>query len=559
MRSFKPFPDLASSYKVFIHRLEEEFKGYNPAKLKMDAMAGITVTAVALPLALAFGISSGATAHAGLITAVIAGLVIGGLSGCSFQISGPTGAMSAILLPLVVKYGLDGIFIACVIAGVFLVIAGILNFGKVISIIPSPVITGFTSGIALIIMIGQIDNFLGLEPRTSEGGIQKLFAYFSSGVDPNWQALLIGAVTVLILVFFPKKWNRYLPASLAALIITTIACTALHLQVKTIGEIPRSFLPDRRLPFNSINMDLVGNLLIPAISIALLGMIETLLCGEVGGRMKGEKMHAKQELIAQGIGNIIIPFFGGVPATAAIARTSVAIKSGGQTRLVSIFHAAGLAISMLVLAPIMSKIPMAALAGVLMVTAFRMNEWAMIKYIFSKKFKSAISKYIITMVATVVFDLTIAILAGVVFSCMLFIKQISDSTEITIDSVDEKKLAEKHGLTVTKPLDFIRIVYLTGPIFFPTVHQLSSKLENLGSASVLILSMRGVPFIDTTGIMELNTLLNNLKAKKCRLMLSGVQKPVFVRLKRSGIVDEIGDDMVFWSAEQAIASAQDMG
>ena len=549
---------------LFIHRLKAEFRNYNLSTLKMDILAGITVTAVAIPLALAFGIGCGATAQSGLITAIIAGIVIGGLSGCSFQVSGPTGAMTVILLPIVARYGLDGIFVAGFLAGVFILLAAILNFGKFISIIPSPVITGFTSGIAIIIFTGQIGNFFGLESRTSDGTLFTVFNYFTDpkspladGVIPNWYSVAIGAMTVLILVFFPKKWNRYLPPSLLALVLSTAFCVVFNLPVKTIGEIPRSFFPETRLHFYSINWDIAKDLAVPAVSIAVLGMIESLLCGEVGGRMKGEKLHAKQELFAQGIGNMIIPFFGGVPATAAIARTSVAIKAGGQTRLASVFHSVGLLISMFALAPVMANIPMASLAGVLMVTAFRMNEWETIRFIFSKRFKSAITKFLITMIATVVFDLTIAILAGVVLSCFLFIHQISGSTRVTIDKIHEKKLAEKYGITVRKSLDFIRIVYLTGPIFFATVHQINTRLADVGDVKVLILSMRGVPFIDTTGIMEFNSLLKKLKAKNCRLMFSGLQKPVLIRLLRSGIIDEIGSDMVFWSAEQAISYAQD--
>ena len=543
---------------VFIDRLRAEFKNYNLSTLKSDAMSGLTVTAVALPLALAFGISSGATAQAGLITAIIAGIVIGAFSGCSFQISGPTGAMTAILVPLVATYGLDGIFIAGLFAGIFLLLAGLLNLGKIVSIIPSPVITGFTSGIALIIFISQIDNFLGIEAHPSSAILRKLLAYFTDSVDPNWYSVIIGTVTVLILMIFPKKWNRFIPSSLFVLIIVTAACMIFKFPVKTIGEIPRSLFTDTRINFFSINWEIAKNLMLPAVSIAILGMIESLLCGEVGGRMKGEKIHTKQELIAQGIGNILIPFFGGVPATAAIARTSVGIKSGGKTRLVSIFHAFGLLVSMLLLAPIMANIPMTALAGVLMVIAFRMNEWTSIKFIFSKKFKSAISKFLLTMTATVVFDLTIAILIGVIYSCLLFILQISSSTEITISEVHEKKLAEKHGIPIKQSLDFIRIAYLTGPIFFPTVHQIDTMFTQIGKARVLILSMRGVPSIDTSGIMEFFTLLKKLKANNCQLMLSGLQKPVLVRLERSGIIDEIGRNMVFASAENAISYAQDL-
>ena len=541
----------------YISDLKEEFKGYNAQKLKQDLLAGLTVTAVALPLALAFGVGCGATAAAGLITAIISGLVIASLSGASFQVSGPTGAMTAILILLFQKYGINGVFLAGAMSGVILVIAGLLKFGKLVSYIPSPVVTGFTSGIALIIAIGQIDNFFGIKSAAAESTAIKFLNYFQTGINPNWSAVLLGVIVIITMIFWPKKWNSVVPSSLIGLIIATIVNLIFKLPVSVIGEIPKTLLPESRLNLFAINLKDLSGMIMPALSIAALGMIESLLCGEVGSKMKGEKLDANRELVSQGIGNIIIPFFGGVPATAAIARTSVAIKSGSQTRLVSIFHAIGLLISMFVLSPVMSQIPLAALAGVLMVTAWRMNEWENIKYIFSKRFTSAIFKYLITMFATIVFDLTEAIIIGVAFASFMFLIKIS-KMGISVQEVDEKRLSEKNDTPITKPLKHVRVVYFTGPLFFATVKQLNTQLNDIEEVKVLILSMRGVPLIDTSGVQALDELYHQLQQKDCQLMLCGLQPSVREMLKKSNLAENIGEDMVFWSADQAIIAAHDI-
>lgn len=541
----------------YIRDLKQEFHGYNSKILKQDLLAGLTVTAVALPLALAFGVGCGATAAAGLITAILSGFIIGAFSGASYQISGPTGAMTAILILLFQRYGLNGVWLAGAMSGAILLIAGFLKVGKVVSYIPAPVVTGFTSGIALIIAIGQIDNFFGIQSGKAESSAIKLIHYFQTGIHPNWSAVLLGSIVIFTMVLWPKKWNAVIPSSLAGLILSVAVNLILKLPVAVIGEIPKTLLPDSRLNLFAIHPADLQGMIIPALSIAALGMIESLLCGEVGGKMKGEKLDANRELVAQGIGNIIIPFFGGVPSTAAIARTSVGIKSGGRTRLVSIFHAAGLLVSMFILAPVMSRIPLASLAGVLMVTAWRMNEWANIRYMFSRKFKSAISKFLITMVATVVFDLTQAIIIGVVFASIMFMVKISHM-EISVHEVDEKRLNEKNGMVINKPLSHVRVVYFTGPIFFATVERLNKQLAELEEANVIILSMRGVPLIDTSGIQALEELFHQLQCRNCRLMLSGLQPQVQNMLKRSVLASKLGDDMIFWSADQAILAAQDL-
>lgn len=535
--------------RQYVQDLQNEFAGYGTAKLRRDLMAGITVTAVALPLSLAFGVSSGADAAAGLITAILAGLIISMLSGASYQISGPTGAMSAILIAITAQYGLEGVFIACLLAGIILVLAGILKFGRVVSIIPMPVITGFTSGIAIIIALGQVDNFFGVQ-SAGETAIEKVMSYFELGFHPDWATVAIGVLTVLIMIFWPKNWNAIIPSSLAALLVVLCLNMVLKLPVDVVGDIPKTLFPENRLAFGDLSLAKIEGLLWPAISIAALGMIESLLCGASAGRMTGEKMNGDRELVAQGIGNMIIPFFGGVPATAAIARTSVAIKAGMATRLTGIFHAVGLLLSMFLLSPIMSAIPMSALAGILMVTAWRMNEWESIHYFFSRKFGGAIMKFSLTLAATVVFDLTIAIVVGIVLSAILFVIN-SAEVEMNISKIDNDKLKKK-GISICKDHDHIRVIYLTGPIFFATVHSLTKRLED-AHQGVMILSMRGVSSIDTSGVQAMLEFCEAKKQEGITIVFSGVQANVLKRFEKGGVLDVVGRDHVYWSTDLALA------
>ncbi|HBE2212028.1 TPA: SulP family inorganic anion transporter [Enterococcus faecalis] len=481
-------------FKKYTQMIRDEFKGYDQKKLKKDFLAGLTVAAVALPLALAFGVSSGATAAAGMITAIIAGIVIGSLSGGFYQISGPTGAMAAILMSIAAVHGMQGILLATFLAGIFLLLAGILRLGSLTSFIPSPVITGFTSGIAIIIALGQLDNFFGAR---SEGHnlIEKISSYRSLGFDLSIPTTVMSILVVLGLVFFPKKWNAMIPASLVMIILATLATVVFQLPVATVGKIPTSIFSDTRLELGSLQLSAFQDILVPSISIAMLGMIESLLCGASAGRMTGKPLDSNQELVAQGIGNLILPFFGGVPATAAIARTSVVIKSGAQTRLAGIFHAVFLLLSMLLLSPVMSKIPMPALAGVLVVTAWRMNEWSVIKEFFQKRFHTALCLFFLTMVATVIFDLSLAIVLGVLAGCLFFIAKSAVIT-INVEEVDWSRM----GLVPTDCTENWVVVYLSGPLFFMSSERLKQTLLQLETKSGVVFSMRGVPSIDSTAL-----------------------------------------------------------
>lgn len=533
----------------YVQQLKKEFKNYSGADLIKDLMAGLTVAAVALPLALAFGVSSGATAAAGLVTAIIAGLVIGAFSGGFYQISGPTGAMAAILMSVIAGYGLQGVFAATLIAGVLLVLCGIFHIGRLTSFIPAPVITGFTSGIAVIIAMGQIDNFFGVVSEGSSA-VQKLFSYGRLGFPVNLQAVLLGMFVVLFMVFFPKKWNAVVPASFLSIIIATVISVVMKLDVETVGAIPKTLFLEDRLDIAALNLQDIKGLFGPAVSIAMLGMIESLLCGASAGKMANVRLNSDQELVAQGIGNIILPFFGGIPATAAIARTSVALKSGARTRLTGIFHALGLLVFMFILGPVMAKIPLSALAGVLMVTAFRMNDWKEIRYIFSHHFKGAAAKYLITMAATILFDLTTAILLGVVTGLVLLVSRLSH-IEINYEKVDMSRINNADE-RLNKKYENAAVAYLTGTIIFVNTQNIEEILVKMQEFDTVLLSMRGVSYMDISGAITFMQVLAELQKQGKKIFLCGVPNSTMMMLKRSGIYDMIGENNFYWSVERAL-------
>ncbi len=537
-------------FKGFSTMLSREFKGYNAQKLGKDVLAGVTVAAVALPLALAFGVSSGASAAAGLVTAIIAGVIIGGLSGASFQISGPTGAMTAILVSLVARYGMQGVFIACALSGILLLLAGILKLGDLVSFIPLPVITGFTSGIAVIIALGQVNNLTGL---TSEGTetIARVVSYFKLTQTLNLHALLIGGATILFMALYPKKWSAVVPGSLAAIVLATAANAIFKFPVESVGEIPKTLLLGERLSFTGIDFSRLSELSMPAVSIAALGMIESLLCGASAGRMKGEKLNAGAELVAQGVGNFVLPFFGGLPATAAIARTSVAVKAGGQTRLTSVVHSVVLLLSMFAFGGVMSKIPLCALAGVLIVTAWRMNEWHAIKEIFRKRFKSAMLQFSVTMVCTVVFDLTIAIVIGVLFSVLTFVVKVSQMDIAVSGILPEKLPGECAGMQ--SPED-AAVVYVSGPLYFGSVRRLEDSVRELKDKRRIIFSMRGVPLADLSAVQAVTDLCKGLRESGVEVYFTSLQPSVEHMFEKCGLKHAVGAERFYWSTDMAIKS-----
>ncbi|MBX0326379.1 SulP family inorganic anion transporter [Oscillochloris sp. ZM17-4] len=530
--------------------LRREFAGYNRALLQRDLLAGLTVGAVALPLALAFGVASGADAAAGLVTAILAGLIIGSLGGGSFQISGPTGAMSAILIVIAQGYGLSGVWVACVMAGALMLVLGLLRLGRYIAFIPSPVITGFTSGIALIIAVGQIDNVLGVKTEAAENTVAKLWGYIIHPPTPNWQSLAVAGIVMATMLLLPRI-TKTIPASLVGLILASLLATGLGWQVATIGSIPQTIILDNRLTLASVPWGSIGDLLSPAISIAALGAIESLLCGSVGATMTGKPFDSNTELIAQGIGNMIIPFFGGVPATAAIARTSVAIKSNGATRITSIVHAFALLLSALLLAPLIGQVPLAALGGVLMVTAWRMNEWETIHFYWHTKIKHALAGILVTMVATAALDLTQAILIGLTISAIIYIRQSAQSTAVASEPVDAAKLRAQ-GYNIEESCPSVHVYYLTGPLFFGSVHTVLESFASARQYHTLLISMRGVPLIDAMGAKALHELIEEHHTRGGVVAFTGLQPTVREMFARTGLTDLIGEEQIYWSAIEAI-------
>ena len=529
----------------FLSDVQREFSGYNKTTFSKDLMAGLTVAAVALPLALAFAVSSGQSAASGMITAIISGLVIAALGGASYQISGPTGTMAMILIVVGAHHGIEGVLFATFLSGLVRLLAGVLRVGALVSYIPAPVVTGFTSGIAIIIAFGQIDAFFGV---TSTGTQipEMLASYVRDGFRPHLQSLAYGLFVVLFMIFWPKKLNRKIHASLLSLIIALIAQMLLNLPVSEVGAIPRTLVAADRLHLLSMPWREFPALISPAISIAALGMVESLLCGTYASKMKGEKFNATRELYAQGIGNVIVPFFGGIPATAAIARTSVAIRAGQQTRMTSIIHALALLLSMFLLGPFLSRIPLAALAGVLIVTAWRMNDWIAIRKIFHKRIKTSMAQFLITMGATVLFDLTVAIFAGIAFSMLMIIIK-SHKISIEVDPVTAQL-----GVGAKKT----KVVYVDGMLFFGSQNHLTQVAESLleEGAERIIFSLRGVPSIDHSSINELTEIVRLCRSRGVEVLVVGLQKPVRSLMERLDFIRLVGEENIFSSAVLALES-----
>ncbi|WP_395150845.1 SulP family inorganic anion transporter [uncultured Allofournierella sp.] len=536
--------------KTYWKDLQQEFAGYNGAALLADILAGLTVAAVALPLALAFGVSSGADAASGMITAILAGIVIGILGGAAYQISGPTGAMAAILVGIAGRYGVQGVLTAGFLTGAILLVMALLRVGKLVSYIPVPVITGFTSGIAIIIALGQIDNFFGTTSQ-GENALQKLASYASLGFKPNPQAVLFGVLAVVVMLAWPKKLARWLPGSLMAIVVAIPINFLLNpnssaSQVAEVGAIPQTLITPHGLLQTGLDVSMLPQLLLPACSIAALGMIESLLCGAAAARMTGQPLNSTRELVAQGIGNLVIPLFGGVPATAAIARTSVGIKSGGRTRMVSVVHAITLILSMFLLGGIMGRIPLATLAGVLMVTAWRMNEWPAIRRLFQNKLRASQAQFLATMAATVVFDLVVAILVGIGVAMLLFVLK-SCNLEVAVSDVRRKQ----GGQEIAFPQ--VKVVYLTGPLFFGTQEQLTRQMAQMAEPlKGVIFSMRGVPYMDDTAADMLCELTQQLNQQGTQVLFCAVQPKVKEVMEQAGLVEQTGAHCFVWDAMEAI-------
>lgn len=526
--------------------------GYTKKQFSKDLFAGVIVGIVALPLAIAFAVASGVSPEKGLITAVVAGLLISVLGGSRVQIGGPTGAFIVIVYGILQTHGLDGLIISTMMAGVFLILFGLLRLGSLLKFIPHPLIVGFTSGIALVIFTTQIKDALGLEIANLPADfLPKWGSYLVEIESFNPMALGITLVTILITLFFRKITSK-IPGSFVAIIFITAMVQMFDLPVTTIesvfGEIPNSF----QLAFPSIEFSELGNYLAPALTIALLGGIESLLSAVVADGMIGGNHRSNTELIAQGIANVITPIFGGIPATGAIARTATNVKNGGRTPVSGVVHAITLLLIMLFVGQWAKLIPMSCLAGILIVVAYNMSEWRLFASIL-KGSAFDILILLVTFFLTVLVDLTYAIQIGIVLSALLFMKRMADAgtkTEMEIDSdVLENYSALPEGLAIYE---------ISGPFFFASAKQYSATLKSIGQQSkVLIIRMRHVPFIDSTGLHNLKDVIKDLHHSHTTVILSGVRPEVLKELEKNKVLELLDQSMILSTFDLALQKAND--
>lgn len=541
-------------------------KNYNKKKFAADLMSGLIVGIVALPLAIAFGIASGVTPEKGIFTAVIAGFIISFLGGSNVQIGGPTGAFIVIVYGIVEQFGITGLAIATVLAGVMLMLMGSLKLGSVIRFIPYPIVVGFTAGIALTIFSTQMKDFFGLQmDKVPSDFFQKWQAYFQHFGSINVWAAAIGIVSVIIIFVVPKISNK-IPGSLVALILMTIAAYLLknNLGVQGIETIGDRFTIKNELPgFAAIGFNLESvRLLFPsAFTIAMLGAIESLLSATVADGVIGKKHNSNMELVAQGAANIVVPFFGGIPATGAIARTMTNINNGGKTPVAGIVHAVVLLLVVLFLGNLTKHIPMACLAGVLVVVAYKMSEWRTFLSL-SKQSKSTLAVLLTTFVLTVVFDLTIAIEVGLLLAIFIFLKRMTDSTQVsvTMDKLDISKEIESHSGNLQDEVLYlpkgVEVYEIDGPFFFGVANKFDDIMRELGDkARVRIIRMRKVPFIDSTGLKNLETLCKSSKKEKIDVILSGVNETVRAALEKSDIPRLLGEENICSNIHAAVERA----
>lgn len=532
-----------------------------------DLMSGLIVGIVALPLAIAFGIASGVTPEKGIYTAIIAGFIISFLGGSSVQIGGPTGAFIVIVYGIVEQFGVQGLAIATVLAGVMLLVMGFMKLGAVIKFIPFPIVVGFTSGIALTIFSTQIKDFFGLTtPTLPSGFVEKWGIYFEYFGTINWWAALIAVLSVAIIVLTPKV-SRKVPGSLVALIVMTLAGYLLKeyggvTAIETIGDrfVINSQLPElEQIP---ISLASIRVLFPAAFTIAMLGAIESLLSATVADGVTGKKHNSNMELVAQGVANIVTPFFGGIPATGAIARTMTNINNGGRTPVAGIIHALVLLLVVLFLGDLTRHIPMACLAGVLVVVAYNMSEWRMFLSL-AKQSKDTRAILLTTFLLTVIFDLTIAIGFGLLLAVFAFIKRMNETTQVsrTTGSINMTDEIESHSGDVKDEVlhlpQGVEVYEIEGPFFFGAANKFDEVMRDLhGHSHIRIIRMRKVPFIDSTGLNNLEALCRNSRQERIQVILSGVTASVREKIIRSEIPDIIGEENICDNIHLAVKRAE---
>lgn len=542
-------------------------RGYNKTTFMSDLMAGVIVGIVALPLAIAFAIASGVSPEKGIITAVIAGFIVSALGGSKVQIGGPTGAFIVIVYSVIQQYGISGLTVATIIAGVLLVLLGVFKLGTVIKFIPYPVVVGFTSGIAVTIFTTQMTDVFGLSfgGETVPGDfIGKWMLYFKHFNTVNWWNFIVSVTSVIIIAVTPKI-SKKIPGSLVAIILVTIGvwCLKSFFGIDSIDTIGDRFSINSQLPkaeMPALDWEAIKNLFPVAVTIAALGAIESLLSATVADGMISDHHNSNTELIALGVANMVTPIFGGIPATGAIARTMTNINNGGRTPVAGMIHAVVLLLILLFLMPLARFIPMACLAGVLVVVSYNMSGWRSFTALL-KNPKSDVIVLLITFFLTVIFDLTVAIAVGLLLACLLFIKRIMETTEITAIKEEihvEDEAGIMHDESITIPAG-VEVYEINGPYFFGVATQFEELMSEFRDKSkVRVIRMRKVPFIDSTGIHNLSNFCEMSFKNKIVVVLSGVNPQVHSALHKAGFYDLVGEKNICPNINVALSRAEEI-
>lgn len=544
-----------------ISLLDDKENGFSKEQFFKDLIAGIIVAIIALPLSIALGISSGVSPEKGLITAIIAGFIISLLGGSRVQIGGPTGAFVVIVFGIIQNHGVDGLIIATFMAGIILVLFGLLRFGSLIKYIPYPITVGFTSGIAVTLFSTQVKDFLGLSmTKTPSEFIPKWEAYISHMNTTNLYTLAIGLLALIILIFWPKI-NKKIPGSLIALIVTTLVVFIFNLPVATIGSqfgkissnIPMPHIPN-------LNLNTLKSLIGPAFTIALLGGIESLLSAVVSDGMIGDKHNSNAELIAQGIANMGSSLFGGIPATGAIARTAANVKNGGRTPISGIVHSITLLLIMLVFMPLAKFIPLTTLSAILIIVSYNMSEWRTFKAIL-KAPKSDIAILLTTFFLTVLFDLVIAIGIGMVVSMCLFMRRVA--TSIEVNELNENDCSDKSNIdTDMENLKFgenVLVYDIRGHLFFGAVDTFMNTMKEINDdAKVLVLRMRHTKTLDVTGYKQIKNIALSCKSRNMTLIISELQEQPKKVMRLMGFIDTLGEDHFATNFDEALEKANSL-
>lgn len=541
-------------------KLVETLKGYDAHKFICDLIAGLTVGLVALPLAMAFAISSGVPPQAGLYCAVITGFLISALGGSKTQIGGPTGAFVVVVYGIVAQHGMNGLFLCTIMAGILLVILGLTGLGTAVQFIPRPVVVGFTNGIAVLIASTQIKDFFGLQiekvPGEFVARMESIATHFST-ISLTSTVLAVSALAVIILCM---RFFKRIPGSIVALVLGTITAAilaSLDVPVETIGTrfggIP-SGLPEFQMP--SFDPDALIPLLSPALTVALLGAIESLMSAVVSDRMSGDKHNPNVELVAQGIANIASPFFGGIPATGAIARTATNIRSGAKTPVAGIIHALTLLAILLFAAPLARNIPLAVLAAILMIVSYNMGEWREIPKLLKMSW-ATIVVWLATFALTVFADLTIAVEIGIVLAALLFIRKVANTTtvsKVTKDYVEEGRV---HILQDKQIPDYVAVYRIHGPFLFGTTEKLAAVSDHMDELPpVVILRLRNMPAIDATGLLTLEDLAKSLHASGRTLILCGARPQPAKLMQQAEFAEHVGPENICPHIQAALERAQ---